>query len=97
LANGFHLATRRQIGEQKFGAMTFNIPGVVLQIPNPHVITLKTSPWTDVLSLLGGDGEDIMAKLLIDCGVFSCIDEEKASYSQLSGMHFLPRILCVSC
>ncbi|PCH03091.1 Reverse transcriptase [Penicillium occitanis (nom. inval.)] len=87
LANGFHLATRRQIEEQKFGAMTFNIPGVVLQIPNPHVIALKTRPWTDVLSLLGGDGEDIMGKLLIDCGVFSCIDEEKASYSQISGTH----------
>jgi telomerase reverse transcriptase len=69
--------------------MTFNIPGVVLQIPNPHVIALKTSPWTDVLSLLGGDGEDIMSKLLIDCGVFSCVDEEKAAYRQISGMLFV--------
>uniref|UniRef100_A0A093VGH0 Telomerase reverse transcriptase n=1 Tax=Talaromyces marneffei PM1 TaxID=1077442 RepID=A0A093VGH0_TALMA len=60
---------------------------MVSQMPNPHVIALKTSPWTDVLSLLGGDGEDIMGKLLIDCGVFSCVDEEKAAYRQISGTH----------
>lgn len=66
--------------------MTFNIPGVVLHIPNPHVIAFKTSPWTNVLSLLGGDGENIMSKLLIDCGVFSCVDEQKAAYRQISGM-----------
>ncbi|EEA24977.1 Telomerase reverse transcriptase [Talaromyces marneffei ATCC 18224] len=86
LANGFSLATRRQ-PDRGIGGLTSNIPGMVSQMPNPHVIALKTSPWTDVLSLLGGDGEDIMGKLLIDCGVFSCVDEEKAAYRQISGTH----------
>lgn len=88
LANGFGLATRRQIMDQGIGALAFNIPGVVMHVPNPHVMALKTSPWTDVLSLLGVNGEDIMSKLLIDCGVFSCIDYEKAIYRQISGTYF---------
>ncbi|EED18804.1 telomerase reverse transcriptase, putative [Talaromyces stipitatus ATCC 10500] len=87
LANGFSFATRRQIMDQGIGAMSFNIPGLVSQFHNPHVTALKMSPWTDVLSLLGGNGEDIMSKLLIDCGVFSCVDEEKASYRQISGTY----------
>lgn len=92
MANGFGLATRRQI-DHEIGSFACNIPGVVSQFSNPHVIALKSSPWTDVLGLLGGNGEDIVSKVLIDCGVFSCVDEEKATYRQISGMHFLTRLV----
>lgn len=71
------------------GAMAYNIPGVELRIPNPQVAALRTSPWTDILTLLGSNGEDIMSKLLLDCGVFSCVDEDKGTFHQISGLYII--------
>jgi telomerase reverse transcriptase len=73
--------------DQGIGAMAFNLPGVSLRFPNPQVTALKSSPWTDVLTLLGIHGEDIMSKLLLDCGIFSCVNEGKAAYHQISGAY----------
>lgn len=86
LANGFHRATARQVVDRDVGALAYNIPGVVSRFPNHHATTLKQAPWTDVLGLLGLNGDDIMIRLLLDCGVFPCIDQKKATFYQLSGM-----------
>ncbi|OKL61688.1 hypothetical protein UA08_02399 [Talaromyces atroroseus] len=87
LTNGFYRTTRREIMDHGIGAMTFNIPGVTLRFPNPKVTALKSSPWTDILTLLGSNGEDIMSKLLLDCGIFSCVNEGKAAFHQISGTY----------
>ncbi|KAJ5729255.1 Telomere reverse transcriptase [Penicillium malachiteum] len=67
-------------------AIKSNIPGVVVQFPNENVSTLKESPWTEVLSLLGQNGDEIMLRLLFDCGIFAPINAHKGSYYQLSGL-----------
>jgi telomerase reverse transcriptase len=86
LANGFQRVTRKQILNYGIGALDFNIPGLVPQFPNNHVVALKKAPWTDLLSLLGVNGDDIMIGLLLDCGIFRCIDERKSAFHQISGM-----------
>lgn len=59
------------------------------QFQNTNVQTLQQVPWTDVLDLLGSNGEEIMLRLLLDCGIFPCIDQRKGVYYQLSG-RFVP-------
>lgn len=66
--------------------MANNIPGVEAKFPNPQVATLKQAPWTSLLGLLGKDGDDIMIRLLLDCGIFTCVDSQRSVYHQLSGM-----------
>jgi len=63
------------------------IPGVVSQFPNHNVRILKEAPWADVLGLLGQNGDEIMMRLLFDCGIFAPIDARKGIYFQLSGMY----------
>ncbi|KAJ5677257.1 uncharacterized protein N7477_002890 [Penicillium maclennaniae] len=62
------------------------IPGVVAQFPNHNVRILKEAPWADVLGLLGQSGDEIMIRLLLDCGIFSPIDARRGIYFQLSGL-----------
>ncbi|KAK1143635.1 Telomerase reverse transcriptase [Aspergillus melleus] len=47
---------------------------------------LKQAPWTDVLDLLGYNGNDIMFELLRDCGIFTTVDPRKGVYYQVSGV-----------
>jgi len=66
-----------------------NIPGIMVQYPNKNVQILQQVPWTDVLDLLGSNGEEVMLKLLLDCGIFPCIDHRKGIYYQISGRYLL--------
>lgn len=61
------------------------IPGVALHYPNSHVGTLKTRPWSDLLNLLGKDGEQVMLDLLLHCAIFAGVTNGKGNYYQLSG------------
>jgi telomerase reverse transcriptase len=63
------------------------VPGVVAQFPNQNVRILKEAPWADVLGLLGQSGDEIMIRLLFDCGIFAPIDARRGVYFQLSGMY----------
>ncbi|CRG91151.1 telomerase reverse transcriptase [Talaromyces islandicus] len=87
LANGFQRVTRKQILDYGIGPMDFNVPGLVPQFPNHHVAALKKAPWTDLLGLLGVNGDDIMIGLLLDCGIFCCVDEGKSAFHQISGVY----------
>ncbi|KAG2412542.1 hypothetical protein HFD88_010099 [Aspergillus terreus] len=64
----------------------FNRSGIAALYRNDNVEALKRSPWTDVLSLLGDNGDEIMLRLLFDCGIFVAIDEREGIYYQLSGL-----------
>src|SRR4029077_3645518 len=85
LAHGFQRATAHRAVAPVSGALANNIPGLVLQYPNENVCSLKRPPWTDVLSLLGQSGEEIVIRLLLDCGIFSCLDRQHGIYYQVSG------------
>ena len=81
LAQGF----QRFAGPVNEHKAASNIPGVVVQFENKNVQALQRVPWTDVLDLLGSNGEEIMLRLLLDCAVFPCIYDRKGVYYQLSG------------
>ncbi|KAL4990387.1 hypothetical protein BDW68DRAFT_40668 [Aspergillus falconensis] len=70
---------------QGSGRLPCSIPNVEAQYPNKNVEMLKQSPWTEVLALLGGNGNEIMLKLLLDCGLFAAVDAKKGIYCQISG------------
>ncbi|KAL8798147.1 MAG: hypothetical protein Q9182_006915 [Xanthomendoza sp. 2 TL-2023] len=61
------------------------IPGVALHYPNSHVGTLKSRSWSDLLNLLGRDGEQIMLDLLLECAIYASVENGKGNYYQLSG------------
>ncbi|KAL2860670.1 telomerase reverse transcriptase [Aspergillus lucknowensis] len=62
-----------------------SIMGIEARFPNKNAQILKQAPWTDVLALLGGNGEEIMLGLLLDCGIFAAVDVKRGVYYQLSG------------
>ncbi|PYH78935.1 hypothetical protein BO82DRAFT_316347, partial [Aspergillus uvarum CBS 121591] len=55
---------------------------------NENVQKLKSAPWTEVLGLLGNNGETIMLHLLCDCGIFTALDSRKGIYHQICGMWY---------
>ena len=61
------------------------IPGIVSYYPNTNVQALKGSSWTEVLALLGQEGDRILLDLFLDCGIFVAGDEGLDNYYQLSG------------
>ncbi|KAJ5166723.1 uncharacterized protein N7482_005504 [Penicillium canariense] len=63
-----------------------SILGLVAQFPNRNVQTLKQSPWADILGLLGQNGDEIMMRLLFDCGIFAPVNARRGIYYQLSGL-----------
>lgn len=69
----------------KDGHVTAAIPGVLSVHPNDHVAAMKSSPWTEVLALMGQEGERVMIDLILDCGVYVCIDAGSGIYHQLNG------------
>lgn len=68
------------------------IPGIVLHYPNSHVGTLKSRPWSDLLNLLGKDGEQIMLEMILECGIYVPVESGKGNYYQISGKLSLPSI-----
>ncbi|KAJ5806303.1 uncharacterized protein N7503_003905 [Penicillium pulvis] len=88
LTHGFQRSSRENDG------LETNIPGLVIQFHNQNVGTLQQPPWTEVLDLLGQNGDEIMMRLLFDCGIFAPIDAQKGIYYQLSGrsLSFLEQI-----
>lgn len=86
LAHGFERISAQWLTTHDIGALASSIPGVTKQFPNSNVQALKTAPWTEILGLLGKNGDMIMMRLLLDCGIFVCLDQGRALYYQLSGM-----------
>lgn len=46
---------------------------------------MKAHPWTQVLALMGREGESTMIDLIIDCGIYISLRSGHGSYHQLSG------------
>ncbi|KAF7169450.1 hypothetical protein CNMCM5623_002159 [Aspergillus felis] len=86
LAHGFQRAGGLDRMTDNHAALASSIPGLVVRYPNRNVETLKQAPWTNVLALLGSNGDEIMLKLLLDCGIFTAIDHRKGIYYQISGL-----------
>lgn len=65
--------------------LTSDIPGVISEHPNSHVVAMKAAPWPQVLALMGKEGEKTMVQLLLDCGIFLPVENGQGNYHQLSG------------
>ncbi|KAI8960938.1 hypothetical protein F5Y11DRAFT_248676 [Daldinia sp. FL1419] len=52
---------------------------------NPHVETLKQSPWPQLLALMGDSAEHIMINLLLDCAIFVPLKAGLNNLCQISG------------
>ena len=87
LAHGYRRAATAAVWdrEEEPGALASSIPGITKQYPNHNVLILKQTPWAEIPSLLGNHGEEIMMRLLFDCGIFACVDRQKGVYYQISG------------
>ncbi|KAI9374345.1 hypothetical protein BJX61DRAFT_314572 [Aspergillus egyptiacus] len=66
-------------------ALPCSIYRVEALYPNKNVEMLKQAPWTEVLPLLGSNGDEIMLGLLLDCGLFMPLAANKGVYCQISG------------
>lgn len=52
---------------------------------NQYVDLLKSSPWPELLRLLGMGGEGIMIDLLVDCALFTRVENSRENYYQICG------------
>lgn len=60
-------------------------PGLLTLFANANVSYLKSPVWVDLLALLGQDGEHIMLRLILDCGLFTPVQNGIGNLIQLSG------------
>jgi telomerase reverse transcriptase len=65
------------------------ILGLVSHYPNENVDTLKNGAWTELLGLLGKEGDRIMLDLVLECGIFVAVDGCRGNFYQLSGANLL--------
>jgi len=61
------------------------IPGLVSHYPNGNVDALKDGAWSELLGLLGKEGDRIMLDLILECGIFVAVDGGRGNVYQLSG------------
>lgn len=83
LCHGYQRSHAQIINDEQIALP--GIPGIVLHYPNSHVGTLKSRPWSDLLNLLGKDGEQIMLEMILECGIYVPVESGKGNYYQLSG------------
>lgn len=60
-------------------------PGIVRVHPNDNLTKLRSSHWQQIFSALGADGEPILTSLLLDCGLFSQLENGEDNLYQVSG------------
>ena len=92
LCHGFQRASNPRQPNEDHCAVA-GIPGIVPHYPNTNVHVLKASPWTEILGLLGKDGDSIMIDLFLDCGVFVAGNENLGNYYQLTGGDYVVALL----
>lgn len=61
------------------------IPGLVSYYPNSNISTLKSAGWSDILRLLGKEGDRVMLDMILGCGIFVAINGARGNFYQLSG------------
>ena len=52
---------------------------------------MKEAPWTQVLTIMGQEGERAMIDLILDCGVYVNVESGRGTYHQLSGKSETPQ------
>ncbi len=84
LCHGYQRASNlRELGEDHCAVA--GIPGLVSHYPNNNVNVMKDANWTEILGLLGKEGDRIMLDLVLECGVFAEVAGGQGNYYQLSG------------
>ena len=95
LCHGFQRAGNPRQANEDHCAVA-GILGLVSHYPNANVNELKSSSWSEVLSLLGNEGDRIMLDMVMDCGIFLAGHEGQGNLYQLSGRCW-PVILLFKC
>ena len=85
LCHGFQRASNPRKNNEDHCAVA-GIPGIVSYYPNSNVSALKGSSWSDLLALLGEEGNHLLLDLLLDYDIFVNGEEGQGNYYQLSGM-----------
>ncbi|CAD6591538.1 MAG: hypothetical protein ASARMPREDX12_005212 [Alectoria sarmentosa] len=88
LCHGFQRASNPRQTNEDHCAIA-GIPGIVSHYPNANVHALKGSSWTEILGLLGREGDRIMLDLVLDCGIFMAGDEGLDIGTPLTELHAL--------
>lgn len=81
LCDGF----RKRAGQP---AAPCSIDGLYTLYFNERVANIKTTPWPQLLHLLGKSGVSMMINLLLDCSIFLPVAAGQQNYYQLSGKKF---------
>lgn len=84
LCHGYQRACNPKELNEDYCAVA-GIPGLVSHYPNHNVNTLKNADWTEVLDLLGQEGDRIILDLVLECGVFVAVLCGQGNYCQISG------------
>ncbi|GAB7337712.1 hypothetical protein MBLNU457_g2995t1 [Dothideomycetes sp. NU457] len=61
------------------------IPGLVTAHPNQYFEKLKTTPWTQLSTILGKNGDKILIRLFQECGIYVPLSATNGSLNQVSG------------
>ena len=84
LCHGYQRASAPRQANEDQGALG-GIPGIVSHYPNRNVDILKDANWTEILGLLGNEGERIMLDLVLDCAIFRAVEGGNGNCFQISG------------
>ena len=85
LCHGYQRSGGGGQANQPLAAAGGGIQGITSQYPNSLVTTLRGGLWSDVLSLMGKQGDRIMLDLLLECGLFASVHAGRDNLYQLSG------------
>ena len=86
LCHGYQRATGSNNSFEDHCALA-GIPGIISHFPNYNVNVVKKADWTEVLDLLGKEGDRIMLDLVLQCDIFQLVNGGQGNFYQLSGRH----------
>lgn len=85
LCHGYQRASDSR-GQRDDHCAVVGIPGLVSRYPNNNVTLMKDANWTEVLGLLGKEGDEIILDLVLELAMFAEVARGQSNYYQLSGM-----------
>ena len=62
------------------------ITGLTSHYPNNNVTIMKGALWNNVLEMLGKDGEQVMLKMMVHCGIFTRVENGQGNLYQSCGI-----------
>ena len=84
-----HGIEQSESGYHQFGCkQELSLPGLVQRRANQSIEVLKQATWSEVLNLIGGDGELILSNIFMNYSVFVAGQNDSSYIQQLTGSPF---------